>query len=299
MIFSRILLLGKDGQIGAALLPRLMALGETFAYGHATCDLSIPDQLRAVIRGVRPSLIVNAAAYTAVDKAESDEQTCHRINAVAPGILAEEAKAVGAWLIHYSTDYIFDGTKMAAYLEDDVPSPLNVYGRSKLEGDRAIADTIENYIILRVSWVYGAAGRNFARTILKLATERDELRIVADQFGAPTSAELIADVTREVIKRLTIGETESSVRGVYNLAPSGRTSWHGYALELLREAKKQGRSFRLSEHDIIPVTTDQYPTPAARPKNSVLDTQKIRKVFGVELPAWQASLEQFISQLGL
>ena len=301
MTFSRILLLGKDGQVGTALQPRLARLGEIFTHGRETCDLANPDQLRGVIRDVKPDLIVNAAAYTAVDRAESESGVCRSVNAIGPGLVAEEARAIGAWLIHYSSDYVFDGLKKVAYVEDDTPSPLSVYGRSKLEGDRAIAAATQNYIIFRVSWVYGPAGRNFAQTILKLAAERDELRIVADQFGAPTSADFIADVTAEVAGRHIANVTDENaqkLQGIFNLAPSGRVSWHEYAIELVREAKRQGRTLRLSEDKIYPISSNEYPTTAARPKNSLLDTRKIRQVLGLNLPDWRAPLKQFIAQLG-
>ncbi|WP_420833350.1 dTDP-4-dehydrorhamnose reductase [[Pseudomonas] carboxydohydrogena] len=275
-------------------------LGDVAAHNRTTCDLGDADQLRNVIRATRPDLIVNAVAYTAVDKAETDAALCHRINAEAPGILAEEAKALGAWLIHYSTDYVFDGSKTAAYAENDPPSPLSVYGRSKLAGDDAIASALPDHSILRVSWVYGVTGRNFAKTILKLASERDELRIVADQFGAPTSAELIAETTAEIIARYLASPHRGNAalaRGIFNLAPSGRTSWHHYAVELVREAERQGWPLKLSEDRIIPISTEDYPTPAARPRNSLLDTTKLRHLLGYDLPQWQTPLREFIAQL--
>ncbi len=297
---SRVLLLGKDGQVGTSLQPRLAALGELFAHGRSTCDLAKPDQLQAVIRNIRPDLIINAAAYTAVDDAESDEETCYRINAIAPGIIAKEAKSIGAWLVHYSTDYVFDGSKTLAYLEDETPSPLNVYGHSKLEGDRAISAAMQDYTIFRVSWVYGPTGRNFAKTIMRLAAERDELRVVNDQFGAPTSSHLIADVTAQFAGRHLADASSEAVknfRGVFNLAPSGRVSWHGFAVELVREAGRQGKPLRLSESAILPIPSDEYRTPALRPKNSLLDTGKIRRIFGLEIPSWQSPLKQFVTQL--
>lgn len=300
MTALRILLLGKDGQVGISLQPRLARLGDVSAHNRATCDLGNAEQLRTVVRATRPDLIVNAAAYTAVDKAEADADLCHKINAEAPAILAEEAKALGAWLIHYSTDYVFDGTKATAYTENDLPSPLSVYGRAKLAGDRAIASILTDHSILRVSWIYGVTGRNFAKTILKLASERDELRIVADQFGAPTSADLIADITAEIIARyLTSPDRENAApaRGLFNVAPAGRTSWHHYAAELVREAKRQGWPLRLAEDRIAPIPTEDYPTPAARPRNSLLDTAKLRHLLGSELPQWQTPLRDFIAQL--
>jgi dTDP-4-dehydrorhamnose reductase len=298
MTVPRILLLGKDGQIGSALQSRLAGRGQVFAHNRATCDLANADQMRDVIRGAQPNVIVSAAAYTAVDKAEEDEETCFRINAAAPAIIAEEAEALGAWLIHYSTDYVFDGTKETAYLEDDAPSPLSVYGRSKIAGDQAIAAATENYTILRVSWVYDLAGRNFAKTILRLAAERDELRIVDDQVGAPTSAGLIADVTARIFDCRGADVTSQdakSARGVFNLAPVGCVSWHGYALELIREAKRQGRSLRVAEEQVIPITSEQHPTAATRPRNSMLDTRRIRQTFSLDLPGWQVHLRHFVA----
>lgn len=300
MTVLRILLLGKDGQVGAALQPRLEMLGDVSAHNRTTCDLGNPEQLRETIRVARPDLIVNAAAYTAVDKAEADTGLCHRINAEAPGILAEEADALDAWLVHYSTDYVFDGTKTSAYVEDDPPSPLNAYGRSKLAGDRAIQAATRNHTIVRVSWVYGLAGRNFPKTILKLASERDELRVVADQFGAPTSADLIAEVTAEIIRRhlgVSVRTAARPARGIFNVAPSGHASWHEFAVELIREARAQGWPLKVSEKDIVSIATEQYPTPAKRPKNSLLDTAKVRRLLGADLPAWQAPLGEFIAQL--
>jgi dTDP-4-dehydrorhamnose reductase len=300
MIAPRILLLGKEGQVGSALQLRLSSHGVVFAHSRATCDFANIDQVRNVIRDVQPNIIINAAAYTAVDKAEQDEEACFRINAVAPGVIAKEARLLGAWLMHYSTDYVFDGTKEGAYLEEDEPRPLNVYGRSKLAGDQAILAATEDCTILRVSWVYGLAGSNFAKTILRMAADRDELRIVDDQVGTPTSAEFIADVT---IRILDCGFTDAlsadanSSPRVFNLAPSGCVSWHGYAVELIREAKRQGRFVRVADDDIIPITSEQYPQAAARPRNSLLDTRKIRQTFHLDLPDWRTSLKSFIAEL--
>lgn len=296
MTVSRILLLGKSGQVGSALQVRLAGRGEVFAPDREACDLANVDQLRDVMRGVQPNIIINAAAYTAVDKAEEDAEGCFSANAIAPGVIAEEAEALGARLIHYSTDYVFDGAKETAYLENDMPSPLNVYGRSKLAGDRAISAATDNHTIVRVGWVYGLAGHNFAKTILRLAAERDELRIVDDQVGAPTSAEFIADVTARIVD--CCGHDAGKGRGVFNLAPSGRVSWHGYAVELIREAKRHGWSLRVEEDKVIPIASAQYRTAAARPKNSLLDTRKIRKTFDLDIPAWQVHLKQFIAELG-
>ncbi len=296
MTVPHILLLGKSGQIGSVLQVRLADRGIIFAPDRKACDLANVDQLRDVIRGVQPNIIINAAAYTAVDKAEEDAEGCFSANAIAPGVIAEEAEALGARLIHYSTDYVFDGAKKAAYTEEDIPSPLNVYGRAKLAGDRAIFAATDNHTIVRVGWVYGLAGHNFAKTILRLAAERDELRIVDDQVGAPTSAEFIAEVTTRIVD--CCGHDAGKGRGVFNLAPSGRVSWHGYAVELIREAKRRGWPLRVEEDMIIPITSEQYRTVAARPKNSLLDTRKIRQAFDLDLPAWQVHLKQFMVELG-
>lgn len=302
MTMPTVLVLGKNGQIGSALQRRWAEHAGVSAHDRTTCDLGNIDQLRDVIRRTRPHVIVNAAAYTAVDRAETDEDACHRINAIAPGIIAEEARTIGACLIHYSTDYVFDGEKATGYREDDPPCPLNAYGRSKLAGDLAILAAGGNHIILRVGWVYGLAGQNFAKTILRLASERDELKIVADQFGAPTSAELIANVTSQVIDRCCGGEGEGCDKnsrqfcGIFNLAPLGRISWHGYALELVRESARQGRPLRIAEDKVIPIASADYPVAATRPKNALLDTNKIRQIFSIDLPAWQADVKRFVTE---
>jgi dTDP-4-dehydrorhamnose reductase len=298
MIVPRILLLGKDGQVGSALQPYLAARGQLSAHGRKTCDLANVEQLRDVIRAARPMIIVNAAAYTAVDKAEQDEEACFQINAVAPGVIAEEATTLGARLIHYSTDYVFDGAKHLPYLEDDVPNPLNVYGRSKLAGDHAIL-MAGDHTILRVSWVYGLNGNNFAKTILRLASEREELRIVNDQFGAPTSAELIAENTTRLVDCYLAPDQKKAGYpfGVFNLAPKGRISWHGFALELIREAERQGQKLRVKNGGVIPIASKDYPVAATRPKNSLLDTTKLRQTFHLALPSWQESVEFFISNM--
>jgi dTDP-4-dehydrorhamnose reductase len=297
MMLPRILLLGRTGQVGSALQASLAGRGQIFAPDRAACDLVNADQLRDVIRSARPNIVINAAAYTAVDKAEEDAEHCFGANAIAPGVIAEEAEALGAWLIHYSTDYVFDGTKETAYLEEDRPSPLNVYGRSKLAGDRAISAATDNHTIVRVGWVYGLTGRNFAKTILGLAAERDELRIVDDQVGVPTSAEFIAEVTMRIVD-YGCHAGPNAGRGLFNLAPSGKVSWHGYAVELIREAKRHGWSLRTTEDKIVPVSSEQYPTAAARPRNSLLDTRKIRQAFNLDIPDWRINLKQFISELG-
>lgn len=299
MTSFRILLLGKSGQIGTALQSGLMKCGTVYAPGRAVCDLGDPEQLRSAVRSFRPNLVVNAAAYTNVDKAEADLDLCHRINAEAPGILAREADAIGAWLIHYSTDYVFDGTKTAPYVEDDLPSPINAYGLSKYAGECLIAANTKNHTILRVSWIFSPTGHNFAKTILKLASQREELKVVCDQIGAPTSADFVAEVTLKIAGKIATARPEdmSGFRGLFNVAPSGSVSWHQFAVELVREARRQGWPLRLREDEISRITTDQYPSAAKRPKNSVLDTEKIRRLLGIGTPSWQAQLRDFVSKL--
>ncbi len=295
---TRILLIGKSGQVGGALESLLASQFDVIACDRARCDLSQPDHLRAAIGAAAPDIIVNAGAYTAVDRAETDEAACRAINATAPRIIAEEARRRGAFLIHYSTDYVFDGTKPGAYAEDDATNPLSVYGSSKLDGDLAVAAAGGAYTILRVSWVFNATGRNFAKTILRLAAERDELTIVADQFGAPTSANLIARTSVAMIERY-LAAPSAFPSGLYNLAPGGRTSWHGYAQELVREARAAGLALRADESRIKPIATTDYPTPAKRPINSSLDTAKLRRTFGVELPEWQADVRQLVNDVAM
>jgi dTDP-4-dehydrorhamnose reductase len=256
------------------------------------------DHIRASIRDVRPDIIVNAAAYTAVDKAETDEAACLAINATAPGIIAEEARNCGAFLLHYSTDYVFDGTKSGAYVESDATNPLSVYGRSKLAGDQAVEASGGPHAILRVSWVYNATGKNFVKTILRLAAERDELTIVADQYGAPTSADLIGRTSKALIERY-LDSKDAFPSGVYHLAPAGRTSWHGYARELARAARHAGLPVRVGDDRIRPIATKDYPTPAKRPANSSLDTTKLRRTFGLDLPEWQADVRQVVRELAM
>jgi dTDP-4-dehydrorhamnose reductase len=295
---TRILLIGKSGQVGGALHNLLASQFDVIACDRARCDLSQPSHLREAIGEAEPDIIINAGAYTAVDRAETDETACRAINATAPRIIAEEARRRGAFLIHYSTDYVFDGTKPGAYAEEDATNPLSVYGSSKLDGDRAVAAAGGVHSILRVSWVFNATGRNFARTILRLAAERDELTIVADQFGAPTSADLIARTSVTMIERY-LANKQAFPSGLYNLAPRGRTSWHGYAQELVREAKAAGLKLRADESAIKPIATTDYPTPAVRPINSSLDTTKLRRTFGISLPEWQTDVRRLVNDVAM
>jgi len=295
---TRILLLGRDGQVGWELQRSLAPLGTVIAPGLDELQFEQLETLRAVIRGDAPDLIVNAAAYTAVDKAESEPDLAATVNSHAVRVLADEAKRLGALLIHYSTDYVFDGSKPGSYTEDDAPNPISVYGRTKLDGDRAILASGCRHLIFRTSWVYAARGGNFARTILRLAGERDELKIVADQVGAPTSAELIADVTALCVGHITrCPERFADTDGIYNLVASGETSWHEYAQFVVENAARLGLTLKLASGSIRPIAAREYPLPAQRPANSRLATDKLNRVFGIELQHWQIHLERVIAEL--
>ncbi len=280
-----ILLLGREGQVGWELERALAPLGDITACGRADCDLADGGALRALVRGSRPDVIVNAAAYTAVDRAEGERELAWAVNAVAVRVLATEAARLGAWLVHYSTDYVFDGTKAGAYHEEDATAPLNVYGASKLAGEETIGEAGCRHLVFRTSWVYAARGDNFARTMLRLARERDSLRVVGDQFGAPTSAELIADVTAHCLRDAARPDGDSLL-GLYHLAAAGETSWHGYAQFVLQQAAAAGAALRCAPGEVRAITTAEYPTPARRPAHSRLDTGKLRRAFGLTLPDW-------------
>lgn len=280
----RILVLGRSGQVGNALTQSLQGLGELIALDRTQLDLSNPDAIRTALRELQPQMIINAAAYTAVDAAESDEATAFQINAEAPRVMAEESERLGAALIHYSTDYVFDGGKQSAWLEDDATAPLSVYGRSKLAGEQAITDVGGTHLILRTSWVYGLHGKNFLLTMLKLAETRDELAIVDDQMGAPTWAVTIADATAAIIRDAGEPAQLASQSGVYHLCAGGHTSWFGFAQAIFSHASVQRKP------KLRPITTAEYPTPAKRPSNSMLNTDKFRHTFG-DLPAWDDALQ--------
>ena len=301
---SRILVTGKNGQVGFELQRRLAGLGQVIAVGRDEMDLSDPDAIRRAVREAKPDLIVNAAAYTAVDQAESEPELAQAINGIAPGILAEEARRAGAALIHYSTDYVFDGSKTAPYTEDDEPRPINVYGRTKLAGERAIQAVDAPHLILRTSWIYGARGKNFLLTILRLAKERAELSIVDDQIGAPTWSRAIAAATGTILEHLRYGQPAfrdacAGKCGVYNLTAAGQTSWHGFAAAILANAAiaRPGQSaFALERVPVLkPIPTEQYATPARRPRNSVLSNAKLQRAFGLAMPGWKASLADCMS----
>ena len=298
MTAPRILLLGKSGQLGWALQRALAIHGEVVGCDRETCDFVDLDRIRKTVREVRPAVIANAAAYTAVDRAEAEPELTHQVNAIAPGLLAEEAKNVGALLVHYSTDYVFDGEKHGVHLETDSPNPLGVYGHSKLAGEEAIRSVNGAYLIFRTSWVYGLRGKNFPKTILKLAKERENLRVVADQFGAPTSVDLIADVTSHCLGRW-LAEPSASAKygGLYHLAASGETSWHGLACELVRAALAANLALRISPEGIEQIQTHQYPTAARRPANSRLGTTKLIETFDVHLPPWQLHIHRLVTEI--
>ena len=279
----RILVLGRNGQVGTALAQSMQGLGELIILDRAQLDLSNPDAIRTALRELQPQMIINAAAYTAVDTAESDEATAFQINAEAPRVIAEESERLGAALIHYSTDYVFDGGKQGVWLEDDAPAPLSVYGRSKLAGEQAITDVGGSHLILRTSWVYGLHGKNFLLTMLKLAETRDELAIVDDQIGAPTWAVTIADATAAIIRDSGESAQLAALSGIYHLCAGGHTSWFGFAQAIFAHASIERKP------KLRPITTAEYPTPAKRPSNSMLNTDKFRHTFG-DLPAWDNAL---------
>ncbi|GAB7562303.1 dTDP-4-dehydrorhamnose reductase [Methylobacillus methanolivorans] len=295
--FNKILLTGINGQVGHALYPKLSVLGEVIALDRGQLDLTNPEAIREVVQRIKPDLIINPAAYTAVDKAESEPELAHAINGIAPGVFAEEAAKLGALLVHYSTDYVFDGKKTSPYVETDETNPLSVYGASKLAGEKAIQAVGAAHLIFRTSWVYGAYGKNFLRTILRLAAERDSLNIVADQFGAPTSSDSIADATIDALQKW-----DHSKNGIYHLVNAGETSWHGFAQEIVTQYKKISTPTTLqpllaTPSSIIAIETKDYPTAAHRPLNSQLETIKINEIFDVELEHWQSSLEKIIKKL--
>lgn len=294
----KILLLGKNGQVGWELQRALSPLGELRACDRSEANLDDPESLRQLVRDYAPDVIVNAAAYTAVDKAESDIESATRINTLSLAVLAEETKRLNGWLIHYSTDYVFDGTKDGFYQENDATAPLSVYGQTKRDGEAAIVASGCKHLIFRTSWVFASRGGNFAKTMLRLAAERDSLNVVADQFGAPTSAELIADVTALAIYRLQHDAAlAASASGIYHLVASGETSWHGYAQFVIAEAIQLGATLKTQSDLVNPIPASAYPVPAARPQNSRLDTTKLRAQFDIQLPNWQYHVQRLVREL--
>jgi dTDP-4-dehydrorhamnose reductase len=294
----RILLTGSRGQLGFELVRSLAVLGDVIALDRKSCDLNDPAAVRKVVRDYQPAVIVNAGAYTAVDRAESDAQTAFQVNAGTPGVLAEEASAIAALLIHYSTDYVFDGTSPVAYTEADVPNPLSVYGTTKWQGEKAIAAATPRHLILRTSWVVGAHGANFARTMLRLAAERTALNVVNDQYGAPTSAALLADATAHVVRRYQVEGAENAFPfGTYHLVAGGETSWHEYARFVISEAQKLGQVFKAGPEAIAPIPTSAYPTPAKRPANSRMSNRRFSETFNLRLPPWQDGVRHVLNQI--
>jgi dTDP-4-dehydrorhamnose reductase len=294
----KILLLGCDGQVGWELQRSLQPLGEVLALDfqsrdHAA-DFSKPEALAATVDAVRPDLIVNAAAHTAVDKAESEPALAQAINADAPGVLARSAAASGAWLVHYSTDYVFDGSGDQPRDEDAATGPLSVYGRTKLDGEAQIRASGCRHLILRTSWVYAARGGNFARTMLRLAAAKTELKVIADQIGAPTGADLLADLTALMARA---ARAQPDLAGTYHAVAAGATSWHGYAQLVIEAARARGVALTVPPGAVRPIPTSAYPTPAPRPLNSRLDTRKLRERFGVHLPPWESGVRRMLDEI--
>ncbi len=293
----KILLFGANGQVGWELQRSLAPLGEVIALHRNSApfcgDLADLDGLRQTIRTLKPDVIVNAAAYTAVDKAESDIEAAHLVNAVAPGVLAAAANASGAWLVHYSTDYVFDGSGSKPWIETDPTEPLNVYGHTKLEGERLIARYCAKHLIFRTSWVYAARGGNFGKTMLRLAQERDAVNVVNDQFGAPTGADLIADVTAHTISQI---HRLSESTGVYHLAAAGETTWFDYAKYAVGQSISAQTAPEIIVRKINPVSTHAFPTTAQRPRNSRLNTAKLQQAFGFRLPPWQEGVARMLAE---
>lgn len=295
----KILLLGKNGQVGWELQRALAPLGDVVALdfdspGPLSADFSRPESLAATVRAVAPQIIVNAAAHTAVDKAEGEPEFARTLNAAAPAVLAREAADLGAWLMHYSTDYVFDGSGSTPWAEDSPTGPLSVYGATKLEGEEAIRASGCRHLIFRTSWVYAARGGNFAKTMLKLAKERDKLTVIDDQIGSPTGADLLADLTAHALRAALV---RTELAGTYHAVAQGETSWHGYARHVIEFARAAGQTILVAPEAIQAVPTSAFPTPARRPGNSRMNTRKLRDSFGMSLPAWQAGVDRMLTEV--
>jgi len=295
----KILLLGKNGQVGWELQRALAPLGELVALdfdspGPLKADFSDPESLAATVRAVAPQVIVNAAAHTAVDKAESESDFARALNAASPAVLAREARASNAWLMHYSTDYVFDGSGSTPWVEDSPTGPLSVYGRTKLEGEDAIRASGCRHLIFRTSWVYAARGANFAKTMLRLAKERDRLTVIDDQIGSPTGADLLADLTAHALRAVL---DRPGLEGTYHAVAQGETSWHGYACHVIEFARALGQPIKVAPDAIERVPTSAFPTPARRPANSRMNTRKLRETFGLALPSWQSGVERMLTEV--
>jgi dTDP-4-dehydrorhamnose reductase len=292
MSLPLILLIGKIGQVGWELRRALAPLARIVPVDYPDIDLTEAGSIRKWVRDTGPQIVINAAAYTAVDKAETESERCHQINALAPGILAEEARKVRALLVHYSTDYIYDGTSKTPYQEDDVPNPLGAYGRSKLAGDQAVRHVGGDHLIFRLCWVYGARGQNFMLTIMRLAREREKLRIVSDQVGCPTWSRMIAETTVLALKQVMAAGDPGHFKGTYHLAAAGQTSWHGFAQAIVQRMPEGEKKCKVIEA----ITTPEYPLPAKRPPYSVLSCEKLEWTFGLRLPHWEESLTQVLEK---
>ena len=290
MSLPHILLIGKIGQVGWELRRTLAPLARVTCVDFPEIDLTSGDSIRQRVRDTRPNIVINAAAYTAVDKAESELDKAMSINGVAPGILAEEAKKLGALLVHYSTDYVFDGSKTTPYVETDSPNPLGAYGRTKLAGDEAVRAAGGAHLIFRLCWVYGARGQNFMLTMMRLARERETLRVVGDQLGCPTWSRMIAEATAQAVKQAVAAQDIGALTGTYHLASSGTTSWHGFADAIIKLMPADGKKCARVEA----ITTAEYPTPTKRPAYSVLSCDKLQRAFGLRLPHWEDSLKQVL-----
>lgn len=290
MARPRILVIGKIGQVGWELNRTMATMGDLVSVDYPEVDLTKEESVRACVEKASPNVIVNSVAYTAVDKAESDTDRAWKLNATGPAILAEEAKRRGALLVHYSTDYVYDGTKREAYVEEDPIAPLSVYGKSKAAADAAIMASGCQHLIFRLCWVYGARGQNFMRTMMRLAAERDQLRVVADQVGSPTWSRMIAEATTLAVRQVLGDSNREKYNGVYHLAASGHTSWHGFAQAIVDMMPAESKKCAV----VQPITTAEYPTPARRPERSVMSCAKLERVFGLKLPGWRESLERVL-----
>jgi len=296
----RLLLFGANGQVGWKLQKYLAPLGDLKVCSRDNADFNNLNKLQKIIRNFAPDIIINAAAYTAVDKAESDKNQSFQINTTAVELLAKEAKYLDAWLIHYSTDYVFDGSQLSPYKEGDITNPQTVYGKSKLEGEHLIAKSQCKYLIFRTSWLYSIRGKNFLKTIISLAKEKDELRIVSDQIGAPTSAELVANITALCIYKISQNNLAiKDISGIYHLTASGSTSWHAFAKHFLKEAENLGEIFSVKSEEIIAINSLELILPTKRPLNSILNTEKLCKTFNLTLPSWETLADRIINELYL
>lgn len=295
----KILLLGKNGQVGWELQRALAPLGTVITVDRTQADMATPESIRVLVASIAPDCIVNAAAYTAVDKAEEEIALATTINADSVKVLAEEALRLNAWLIHYSTDYVFDGDKEGPYIESDIVNPLSVYGHTKLQGEQYIQASGCKHLIFRTSWVFSAYGNNFIKSMLRLAKERETLNIVADQFGAPTSAELIADITALCINQIvTKGEAFSKDKnGIYHLVSSGEATWHSFAQYIIGQAIGLGAHLKTVPNAVLPISTSEYPVPATRPKNSRLSTDKLQHAFSLHLPQWETYVDRMLNEI--